>query len=87
MAKIVEMMKEIMVTIITANAAALWFPAPSSLLTLTLDTTYRKNVFNKKILLQTRDLIESWITDLAAALKPTEIMNNNPKTVILHQKN
>ena len=45
------MLREIMVTIFTENAAALGFPAPSSLLTLTLDTKYRKNVFNNKIIL------------------------------------
>jgi hypothetical protein len=85
MAKIVEMMKDIMVTITTENAAALGFPAPSSLLTLTLDTAYR--IYSKKNSFKKRDFIESWITDLAAALKPTEIMNNNPQIVILHQKN
>merc|ERR1712151_1075960 len=51
MPNITEIRKDVIVTIFTEKLAALGFPAPSSLLTLTL----------------------------AAALKPTEIMNNHPK--------
>jgi hypothetical protein len=51
MPNITEIRKDIRVTIFTEKDAALGFPVPSSLLTLTL----------------------------AAALKPTETMNNHPK--------
>ena len=59
MVKMVKVMKEIVVTIIIGNVVATGFPIPSALLTLTMDTTYRKNVFNKTYF-NRRDFIESW---------------------------
>lgn len=91
-AKTTDIMKEIEVTTTTENDAALGFPAPSSLLTLTLFQLNSTRHLIKVNLSTIWVYSKYWknkkentkMTNLAAALNPTETMNNNPDTAILH---